>query len=306
MNDINIIIIDNLENRRNGLKRQIAKYGGQWIQSVVCRKEVFINQKDDGFTGDHNLLQQDEGGGWKKQWEADLIDISRFDLIFLHIGNPFIDSFYKIKCEDLANKVIGYSGGETPYWFKNPNYLKDVGTARDAADLLHFKDFFEDWLSNEQQNRERFDVPWNFLKLRGEDVVYLPAVSILCQGYLGVFAESCEYEVDAVVREALEKIGVEIMKKTLSEAKITSQLVKKDDSDVNVGDPAWFRDSFEKNGMKKDDLVKAIRSEWGTGHEEDLEIVIKLIDAMYSKDSSNYTPKTVAGAYLAIAKKTGE
>ncbi|MCP5102351.1 MAG: hypothetical protein GY950_03180 [bacterium] len=306
MSAVRVIIIDKDEDRRNGLKRQIRKFGDQVVHSVTSRKQVFINKEDDRRSGQYNLSQEDDGGEFKKQWEKDLINVSDFDLIFLHVGrNSFNDSFYQIKCEGLTEKVIGYTGSDRPdEWYDNPNFLQ-MTPGRLAADSFRFKEFFEDWHFNEQYNKERFGVPWNFRKLVGEDFIYLPVILMLCQCYLTIYYESEEYETDDTVGRALDRMGWERLKNMLPGTGTSLLIGKHFRQEKKVGDAAWFRDFFKKDDVCRDTLTQGIKSEWGDHQEETPAAIIKLIDAVYDGDGSNYTPSTVAGAYLAAAEKIG-
>jgi len=308
MNAPRLIIIDNDPDRQKGLKQRIETYGNQvGIHSVSCREQVFTNEADDHRPGTHDLTNRKKTS-WNAEWVEDLFEIDGYVLIFLHIGeNKFNSKFFIHKCEEkgLTGRVIGYTGGNRAYWYNSSNYLERVGTGKMAANRFRFKEFFEDWHFNEQYNKERFDVPWNFRKLVGEDFIYLPVILMLCQCYLTVYAESEEYETNHTVGRALKRMGWERLKNVLPGSGKSLQIGTHFRQKKTVGDAAWFSDFFKKDDVYRDTLTQGIKNEWGSHQDENLAAIIKLIDAAYDKDGSNYTPSTVAGAYLAVAEKIG-
>ena len=314
MKNIKIIIIDDYDERAKELKSQIEKCRSKkYIFFAACRKEVFINELDDPSTGDYDLGDGDKKiHEWEKEWEEDLFDADDFDLIFLHIGeNKYNNKFYKLKCEakGITDKVIGYTGAlYPPPWYNNSNYLVDVGGVEAVKESFHFKEFFQDWFYNERKNLEQFEVPWNFRKLIGRDLNYLPVISLLCQSYLGVYAESGEYQrnENKTLDEALEKMGWFDFRDVLPGPDAARQVGKHFKKGEAVGDAAWFKDFFEDKEIKKDALIKEIKDEWGDDQKEELDKIIKLIDAFYDADNPNYNPLTVAEAYLASYTKVGE
>jgi hypothetical protein len=330
MKKIKIIIIDDNAERAKELERQMGKHIVKTGScSIVRRAEVFINAADDRRIGKYDLGDKNKRKNqWQKEWEEDLVGVREFDLIFLHLGeNKFNNKFYKPGCEakGITNRVIGYTGGRCPYWYDNSNYLENIGRGEDVAGTFRFKAFFEDWFYNEAQNNEQFGVPWNFRKLTGHVLEYLPVISILCQGYLGAYTASGDYKSSKVVETALEKMGWYQLKDLQpgqpanDSEPIARRAVKSFDQTFSkvwppagppevseaIGNPAWFKAFFEKEGMEKDTLIEEIKNEWGEDRPGDLEKIIILINAIYDIGSPGYNPAAAAGAYLAAAAKIG-
>lgn len=133
---------------------------------------------------------------------------------------------------------------------------------------------------------------------------YLPALTILCQGYLAVHAEYKEQQ-DKDWKDqdiALEQIGWDSVDKSL----IPRGLGKKE-SIKKVRNPGWWWAAFEDDFKNKDKkgLPVAIQEEWNTSTDKeiskDLEDLIKLIVA----DNEVKPPEMVAKAYLALVEKLG-
>lgn len=195
---------------------------------------------------------------------------------------------------------------QTAFWFDSPgdpsapdtdlsvrrqtSPLFDI-TIDDAQQILHYSIGYEqkipDCCTEKQENH------------------ILPALTILCQGYLAVHAEHKEQNKDWKDQDiaiALEQMGWDSVDKSL-----VPQSFGEKESIEKVRNPGWWWAAFEDDFKNKDkkSLSVAIQEEWDmSGDKEiskELEDLIKLIVA----DNEVKSPEMVAKAHLALVKKLG-
>ena len=126
---------------------------------------------------------------------------------------------------------------------------------------------------------------------------WLAAISILCQGYLAVHAQSSEFR---EIRTALERIGwtedfIKEQGETLGLSSLTSKIEA-------VRAVKWWLNVLDTRENWQDSLSKEWQAIDGSPLPEALE---QLLAAMVN-ESQIQSPKMVAEAYLAIANKLGD
>ncbi len=127
---------------------------------------------------------------------------------------------------------------------------------------------------------------------------FLSALAILCQGYIAVHVKQSEGADQRQVSEALKIMGWDPGKHI--------GLVQEDPATVE--DPGWWLDTFGVRSGEKiepdkwDNFVKSVVREWGPGHKDFLQG--EFIRSLGSNQPLT-SPRLVAEAYLAIAKRIG-
>ena len=226
------------------------------------------------------------------------IPAGTLDLVLLHNNDT------KIWTEShlLANCILRYTGGspregEANWIVARPLIGKaEAVTSREASEIMKWVDL---GCPNEESGLPS-------LLRRNQDKV-LPALAILCQGYLAVHAKQPDMVKAWGIGGALAKMGWDEKKHP--------DLVR--DKIQDVEKPGWWLDVFELrvrqtvSGEEKEKWVvdkdrwkafsDSIAREWGDGNDGFLQnaFIEKTLHANQNVD----TPKVVAEAYIEIAER---
>jgi hypothetical protein len=135
--------------------------------------------------------------------------------------------------------------------------------------------------------------------LRGEGIELLPALAILCQGFLAVTAGLAGDKVGDEVKQALDVMGWD--------AKRHTELVSGEEKRRAVEDPGWWLDTLElRDGMELNmerwlKFTENLQDEWGPSDG------LENLDGFKASLKSQGTPsiEVVANGYLAIFRRLG-
>lgn len=182
------------------------------------------------------------------------------------------------------------------FWFNKPG--DPVVTKPDLPILRETSPFFDITLKDTKQILDyslgrRNEIPECCLPKYVKQV--LPAIAILCQGYLATHF-SHPSEASGVVRKALDKMGwTDFVEKEKTNALAKEATVSAKDTN----DPEWWQNVFD---MPNDKLVEKVEEEWDA--EELPNEISELLEAIFgeAKLDDEESAKKVAGAYLEIAK----
>lgn len=228
--------------------------------------------------------------------DGHIIEIQNFDFVFQHLGpanREAADAIREWQQAGFGSRTIGFSGGGLPKRWQ----LYGIVLMERIGDVVSLP-----WHL----------VPENFAGNAGdlvklltiESLEFLPALAILCQGYLAVHAKKDTCLTDPNVKDALRQMGWS--------SEMHASIVNAEVSTVQ--DPAWWLEIFDiktsapaghmpKSGEKNWDLfLDKIGQEWGPDKESFLRS--DLIHTL-RENRSLVVPQIVAKAYLQIMKRLG-
>lgn len=227
-----------------------------------------------------------------------ILSIESVDFVFQHLGSANPEAAIAIADwvgKKYRSRVIGFRGGKISEEWQS----KGVALMPDVGDVtaLPWAAIPEDFKGDAVELARL---------LRPESLDLLPAIAILCQGYLAVHAAHRQLAESDSISDALAEMGWDDQKHR--------SLVR--DSILNVQDAGWWLDVLDlrtdqtgtaAQAAKVDparwgDFVERVAAEWGNGHDKFLNcnFMHRLREARAVSD-----PTMVAEAYLEIARRLG-
>lgn len=163
-------------------------------------------------------------------WDTDVSTPSKVSLVLLHDSNK--EEWRNLNCP--AGQVIRYTGGSPPvhsqtheFWIRERSITsnKDAINQSEALEIIA-------WLTSDKRGHSTERLPDILQSPRVIEL--LPAIAILCQGYLAVHAECPEIE------EALELMGWN----NLSESNKTALIGNLKGQVETITAPQWWLEVF--------------------------------------------------------------
>lgn len=238
--------------------------------------------------------------------DSGFVSLVNFDFAFQHVGtsNPEAEEAIKYwQRKGDGSKVIALSGGKMPPQFSNLGVppLEDVGSQETFIGL------------NWDAVPSNFSVSAKDLLelLKPQPRMILPALSILCQGYLAVHAAYGGPDKDwndENITLALEQMGWKQLIEKPDMSQIVETLRGQHATTENIKD--WWQPVLvhvkapadEASRGTKEALIEQLRREW---RKDSLpEEVSKLVETIYDTTPHSLTDvNLVARAYLKLAEK---
>jgi hypothetical protein len=254
------------------------------------------------YLNDGNKLQVVSNDGSQSQFRGDLKNVS-FDAALLHDNDKELLKGH----EKRFMAVIRYTGGDpqndtgNEIWIRKPLTSNSPLTEQDAK-TLH--DFVSQWKA-EQKMPPLPDLLRPVVSLQ-----VLPALSILCQGYLalhvnletGKFDDAVKEEERCVCTEALKTMGWLEVKDSSEERRrgiLREMQANKDDPEL-ARRPEWWAETFDGEDFP---LEEEAKKEWGSSWISDGQVAKALIYLIKSDTDCEIPAALVAKTYLAIAER---
>ena len=145
----------------------------------------------------------------------------------------------------------------------------------------------------------------DFSLLKRSMFMFLPALIILCQGYLAVHAEHKEQNKDW--KDQNISIALEQMDWDSVDNSLIPQNFGKKESTEKVRNPGWWWAAFEDDFKNKDkkSFPAAIQEEWNTSSNKEISKELEDLIRLIVEDNEVKPAKMVAKAYLALVETLG-
>jgi len=217
------------------------------------------------------------------------------DVAFIHINNSFADTFLKECCNEFQEMFITSTVPqdqqlqgiecEKAQLFRTP--VTDDGSWK----VLPWEILKDNW-----REGERFPIDQFLIRSTNGLLKFIPAIAILCQGFLTVYVYKFDEYANEKTRVALERMGwTEFLQGGGSRLIESVDLSSKWDGAEGVSNSKWWTDAL---GESQESVQEALVNEMG-GNIPDC--IQELINSIYN--NTDIKPGEVADTFIAVTDR---